>query len=59
MYEANSENQRDKFQDDLKREIKKLQRLRDLIKGWQFSSDIKVCLPTPCHGIPSLHQLLG
>uniref|UniRef100_A0A914YXS9 CCR4-NOT transcription complex subunit 3 n=1 Tax=Panagrolaimus superbus TaxID=310955 RepID=A0A914YXS9_9BILA len=41
MYEANSENQRDKFQDDLKREIKKLQRLRDLIKGWQFSSDIK------------------
>lgn len=42
MYEANSENQRDKFQDDLKREIKKLQRLRDLIKTWQFSSDIKV-----------------
>uniref|UniRef100_A0A7E4ZXB4 Not3 domain-containing protein n=1 Tax=Panagrellus redivivus TaxID=6233 RepID=A0A7E4ZXB4_PANRE len=41
MYEANSENQRDKFQDDLKREIKKLQRLRDLIKGWQFASDIK------------------
>uniref|UniRef100_A0AC34QPR1 CCR4-NOT transcription complex subunit 3 n=1 Tax=Panagrolaimus sp. JU765 TaxID=591449 RepID=A0AC34QPR1_9BILA len=41
MYEANSENQRDKFQEDLKREIKKLQRLRDLIKGWQFSTDIK------------------
>lgn len=30
------------FQDDLKKEIKKLQRLRDQIKGWQNSSDIKV-----------------
>ncbi|KHN84724.1 CCR4-NOT transcription complex subunit 3 [Toxocara canis] len=27
--------------DDLKKEIKKLQRLRDQIKGWQNSSDIK------------------
>jgi CCR4-NOT transcription complex subunit 3 len=26
---------------DLKKEIKKLQRLRDTIKGWQSSSDIK------------------
>lgn len=42
MNEANSENQREKFQDDLKKEIKKLQRLRDQIKGWQNSSDIKV-----------------
>lgn len=43
MLEANSENQREKFQlqDDLKKEIKKLQRLRDQIKGWQNSSDIK------------------
>lgn len=41
MQEANSENQREKFQDDLKKEIKKLQRLRDQIKGWQNSSDIK------------------
>lgn len=42
MHEANSDNQREKFQDDLKKEIKKLQRLRDQIKGWQNSSDIKV-----------------
>nr|CAD2202703.1 unnamed protein product [Meloidogyne enterolobii] len=41
MTEANSENQREKFQDDLKKEIKKLQRLRDQIKGWQNSSEIK------------------
>ncbi|VDD90697.1 unnamed protein product [Enterobius vermicularis] len=41
MQEANSENQREKFQEDLKKEIKKLQRLRDQIKGWQNSSDIK------------------
>jgi len=43
--EANSDNQREKFQDDLKKEIKKLQRLRDQIKGWQNASEIKVCLP--------------
>ncbi|CAD6188526.1 unnamed protein product [Caenorhabditis auriculariae] len=41
MQEANSDNQRDKYQDDLKKEIKKLQRLRDQVKGWQNSSDIK------------------
>jgi CCR4-NOT transcription complex subunit 3 len=35
--EANSENQRDKLQDDLKKEIKKLQRLREQVKGWQVS----------------------
>uniref|UniRef100_A0A915MXF9 CCR4-NOT transcription complex subunit 3 n=1 Tax=Meloidogyne javanica TaxID=6303 RepID=A0A915MXF9_MELJA len=42
MTEANSDNQREKFQDDLKKEIKKLQRLRDQIKGWQNSSEIKL-----------------
>uniref|UniRef100_A0A8R1TYX1 Not3 domain-containing protein n=1 Tax=Onchocerca volvulus TaxID=6282 RepID=A0A8R1TYX1_ONCVO len=48
MHEANSDNQREKFQrkilqDDFKKEeIKKLQRLRDQIKGWQNSSDIKI-----------------
>lgn len=42
MSEANSDNQREKFQDDLKKEIKKLQRLRDQIKAWQNSPDIKV-----------------
>ncbi|KAI6240167.1 Not1 domain, CCR4-Not complex component [Aphelenchoides fujianensis] len=41
MGEANSDNQRDKLQDDLKKEIKKLQRLREQVKGWQNSSEIK------------------
>ncbi len=41
MGEASSDNQRDKLQDDLKKEIKKLQRLRDQIKGWQNSNEIK------------------
>ncbi|CAJ0942048.1 unnamed protein product, partial [Mesorhabditis belari] len=41
MQDANSDNQRDKYQDDLKREIKKLQRLRDSLKGWQNNPDIK------------------
>lgn len=44
MSEANSDNQREKFQDDSKKEIKKLQRLRDQIKGWQNSSEIKAFL---------------
>ncbi|KAI6176878.1 hypothetical protein M3Y97_00846500 [Aphelenchoides bicaudatus] len=39
--DANSENQREKLQDDLKKEIKKLQRLREQVKGWQNSSEIK------------------
>nr|CDJ93241.1 Not CCR4-Not complex component and NOT domain containing protein [Haemonchus contortus] len=41
MHEANSDNQREKYQDDLKKEIKKLQRLRDQVKGWQNCSEIK------------------
>jgi CCR4-NOT transcription complex subunit 3 len=41
MNEASSDNQRDKLQDDLKKEIKKLQRLREQVKTWQSSSDIK------------------
>ena len=30
-----------KYETDLKKEIKKLQKLRDLIKGWLSSNDIK------------------
>jgi CCR4-NOT transcription complex subunit 3 len=33
--------QREKIEADLKREIKKLQRLRDQIKTWQTMSEIK------------------
>lgn len=38
---ATTPNQKEKYEVDLKKEIKKLQRLRDTIKGWQSSSEIK------------------
>lgn len=38
---AATPNQKEKVETDLKKEIKKLQRLRDLIKGWQTLSEIK------------------
>ncbi len=38
---ATTANQKEKYEVDLKKEIKKLQRLRDQIKNWQASSDIK------------------
>lgn len=37
----NTPNQKEKVETDLKKEIKKLQRLRDQIKGWQQLSEIK------------------
>lgn len=39
--QANSQAQKEKLEDSLKREIKKLQRLRDQIKTWAASNDIK------------------
>ncbi|KAI1698613.1 CCR4-NOT transcription complex subunit 3 [Ditylenchus destructor] len=47
MNEASSDNRQDKFQGELKEEIKKLQRLRDQIKTWCSSTEIKVCV-IPC-----------
>lgn len=38
---ANSASQKEKIEVELKKEIKKLQRLRDLIKGWQTLSELK------------------
>lgn len=38
---ATTQNQKEKYEVDLKKEIKKLQRLRDTIKTWQSSSEIK------------------
>lgn len=38
---ATTQNQKEKYEVDLKKEIKKLQRLPDTIKGWQSSSEIK------------------
>lgn len=41
VHNAANTNQKEKYEADLKREIKKLQRLRDQIKTWCASSDIK------------------
>ena len=38
---ATNLNQKDKYESELKKEIKKLQRLREQIKTWQSSNDIK------------------
>lgn len=39
--QSNNPAQKDKLEDQLKKEIKKLQRLRDMIKNWVANSDIK------------------
>ena len=47
VYDTDNANQKEKFEADLKKEIKKLQRYRDQIKTWVQSSEIKdkkVCL---------------
>jgi len=41
VYDTESQSQREKYEADLKKEIKKLQRLRDQIKTWIAGSDIK------------------
>lgn len=41
VYSAEQQNQKEKYEMDLKKEIKKLQRLRDQIKTWIGNSDIK------------------
>ncbi|KAI2804213.1 CCR4-NOT transcription complex, subunit 3 [Blomia tropicalis] len=41
VHNATNTNQKEKYEADLKKEIKKLQRLRDQIKTWLASSDIK------------------
>jgi CCR4-NOT transcription complex subunit 3 len=38
---SNNVSQKEKLEDNLKREIKKLQRLRDQIKTWASSNDVK------------------
>ena len=39
--DAQSNNLKEKYEADLKKEIKKLQRFRDQIKSWVSSSDVK------------------
>ena len=41
VHHASNTNQKEKYEEDLKKEIKKLQRLRDQIKTWIASPDIK------------------
>ena len=41
VHNASNTNQKEKYEEDLKKEIKKLQRLRDQIKTWIASPDIK------------------
>ncbi|KAI8387540.1 Not1 N-terminal domain, CCR4-Not complex component-domain-containing protein [Blakeslea trispora] len=41
IHYTNNANQKDKYEQDLKKEIKKLQRLRDQIKTWLANNDIK------------------
>ena len=41
VYSAEQQNQKEKYEVELKKEIKKLQRLRDQIKTWIGSSDVK------------------
>ncbi|KAG5457590.1 MAG: Not1 N-terminal domain, CCR4-Not complex component-domain-containing protein [Olpidium bornovanus] len=41
LYQCTNANQREKYDQDLKKEIKKLQRLRDQIRTWIGSNDVK------------------
>merc|ERR1719210_867678 len=41
VHQATNSNQKEKYEADLKKEIKKLQRLRDQIKTWMASNEIK------------------
>jgi len=41
VYSAEQQNQKEKYEMDLKKEIKKLQRLRDQVKSWISSSEVK------------------
>lgn len=54
-YDPENVNQKEKFEADLKKEIKKLQRYRDQIKTWAQSSEVKdkkvgePCCKRVCH----------
>ena len=41
VYGASTQAQKEKYELDLKKEIKKLQRLRDQLKTWVAGSDVK------------------
>ena len=41
VYAATQQNQKEKYESDLKKEIKKLQRYRDQVKTWIANNDVK------------------
>ena len=41
VYAASQQNQKEKYESDLKKEIKKLQRYRDQVKTWIANNDVK------------------
>ena len=41
VYEAETQNQKEKHEMELKKEIKKLQRLRDQVKTWLGNNDVR------------------
>jgi CCR4-NOT transcription complex subunit 3 len=45
VYAAEQQTLKEKYESDLKKEIKKLQRLRDQIKTWISSADVKDKVP--------------
>ena len=44
VYDTENVNQKEKYESDLKKEIKKLQRYRDQIKTWYFLNAVAFCL---------------
>jgi CCR4-NOT transcription complex subunit 3 len=59
--QSSNQAQKEKLEDQLKREIKKLQRLRDQIKTWAASNDIKDKAPLLEHRklIETVRGLVG
>ena len=44
MYSSESQTQKEKYESDLKKQIKKLQRQRDSLKSWSASTDTTVAV---------------
>jgi hypothetical protein len=63
VHDTENLNQKEKFEADLKKEIKKLQRLRDQIKSWCARGRccvlVPACLAAAAHRVPPLRASLG
>jgi hypothetical protein len=59
-YDPENVNQKEKFEADLKKEIKKLQRYRDQIKTWAQSSEVKdKKVRVPCAFKSTIKQIVS